>query len=127
VWIPNEWCSTEGWRAPPEKVCYFKSNTLHPDYQGKGIGPVLLNVSIESVKRMGAVAGVTHIWIESPSKSAYKYFAKTGAETLWIWPGRWKDDLENEGYQCAVCCADGQVRACSCNAAEMILYFGEEQ
>jgi GNAT superfamily N-acetyltransferase len=127
LWVPDEWCSVDAWGVAPEKVCYFKSNTIHPDYQGKGIGPAMLDVSIEAVKQMGAEAGVTHIWLETPNKSAYRYFAKTGAETLWIWPGRWKNDLETYGYQCVVCCADGQVRPCRCHAAEMMLYFGEQQ
>lgn len=125
LWTPDEWCSVDSWGVDPDKICYFKSNTIHEDYRGQGIGPVLLNTSIETVKKMGAVAGVTHIWLESPSNSAYKYFSKTGAELLWVWPGRWKDDLEKDGYRCVVCCADDQARPCSCTAAEMILHFGE--
>lgn len=125
-WEPDDWCSVEDWGIDPTKVCYFKSNTIDPDYRGQGIGPLLLDMSIQTVKGMGGEAGVTHIWLKSPGNSAFKYFSKTGAETLWVWPGRWYNDLEREGYQCVVCCQDGEVNPCECPAAEMILRFGEQ-
>lgn len=125
-WEPDEWCSVDSWELPPDKVCYFKSNTIDPDYRGQGLGPYLLDVSIQTVKALGAEAGVTHIWMQSPGNSAFKYFSRTGAEVLWIWPNRWEGDLEKDGYLCTVCCETGVARPCSCSAAEMILRFGEQ-
>lgn len=126
-WEPDEWCSTDKWDVDPEKACYLKSNTIATEYSGQGLGPHLLDVSLQTVKDMGGEAAVTHIWMNSPGNSAFKYFSKTGAKLLWIWPTRWKDDFKNEGYLCAVCCRTGAVQPCTCLAAEMILHFGEEE
>ena len=132
TYAPGQWdyisdiqCSSEEWGESPEKVCYFKSITIDSDYRGLGIGPYLLDVSIQTVKRQGGVAGVTHIWIKSPGTNPFKYFAKAGGELLWVWPDRWKQDPEGGGYQCRLCCKTGVLRPCGCLAAEMILHFGE--
>ena len=126
-WKPDEWCSVDAWGVDPEKVCYFKSNTLDPAYRGQGLGPHLLDVSIQTVKSQGAEAGITHIWMSSPGKTAFKYFRREGGELLWIWPRRWEDDWEKDGYICAYCCRFGRIQPCNCLAAEMILHFGEQE
>jgi len=125
-WEIDEWCTPDEWGVDPEKVCYFKSNTLHPDYRGIGMGLHLLDVSKQTVRQLGGTAGVTHIWLDSPSKGAFRYFTKAGGKTIWIWPNRWTSDLELEGYECVVCCANDEVNPCTCPAAEMILHFGEQ-
>jgi len=121
TWEIDKWCSADDWGVPPEKVCYFKSNTVAKEYQGRGIGTHLLDLSIGTAWRLGAVAGVTHIWMESPGNSAYRYFTKAGGQTLWVWPSRWNEDCTNDGYDCIRCGTD-----CHCTATEMILYFGEQ-
>ncbi len=120
AWDIDEWCSPDEWGAPPEKVCYFKSNTLDSDYRRQGIGSVLLDVSIQTAQRLGAVAGAAHIWMQSPGASAYRYFTKNGGQLIWVWPARWNEENEKEGYSCSRCGTD-----CQCDAAEMILHFGE--
>jgi len=122
-WEIDEWCTPEEWGVDPAKVCYFKSNTLHPDYRGKGLGLHLLEISKDAVRSLGAEAGVTHIWIASPSRGAFRYFAKAGGKIVWIWPDRWAKEKD---YRCVVCCKDGQDSPCGCDAAEMILHFGEQ-
>jgi GNAT superfamily N-acetyltransferase len=121
-WEIDEWCSTKKWRVPPEKVCYFKSNTVDADYRCQGIGAALLELSIATVKQMGAVAGITHIWMRSPGNSAYRYFRKAGGKDVRVWPARWVDDYEAFGYECSHCGKD-----CDCPGTEMILFFGEQK
>ncbi len=126
TWEIDEWCSPKKWEVSPEKICYFKSGTLASNYRGQGIGGDLLRISVAVARRQGAEAGVTHIWMQSPHNSAYKYFSKAGGQLIRSWPYRWVEDLEKSGYKCIVCCKDGTERACNCDGAEMILYFGEE-
>lgn len=121
LWEIDEWCSPDKWRVPPEKVCYFKSNTIREDARGKQVGRTLLEISKDTAVRMGAVAGATHIWMQSPNGSAFGYFTKVGGKTIKHWPNRWSEDYEKNGYVCTV---DG--KDCSCDATEMILYFGEQ-
>lgn len=119
-WDIDQWCSPEEWGVDPSKVCYFKSNTIDSEYRGTGIGSHLLQVSIQAAQSIGAVAGATHIWMQSPGNSAYKYFVRNGGKLIWVWPGRWENDYETSGYICINCGVN-----CRCDAAEMILYFGE--
>lgn len=116
-WIPDKWLCPEKWQVPPEKVCYFKANMVDPEHQSQGVGSLMLKASIRIAKAQGAVAGVTHIWMQSPGNSAYKYFVKAGGEVLHIHPDRWNEDCE-KGYNCIRCGND-----CHCDGAEMILYF----
>lgn len=121
MWEIDQWCSTDKWGVPIDKVCYFKSNTVDPDYRGQGIGSTLLQLSINTVKQMGAVAGATHIWMQSPGNSAFGYFTKNGGQLIKVWPSRWNEDCIKDGYDCVRCGTD-----CHCDAAEMMLYFGEQ-
>ncbi len=120
AWEFDRWCTPEEWEVPPDKVCYFKSNTIDAEYRGQGIGSALLNISTEAVKKMGAVAGVTHIWMQSPGNSAFRYFTKNGGQVVKMWPDRWHEECGHGGYLCARCGPN-----CHCEAAEMILHFGE--
>jgi ribosomal protein S18 acetylase RimI-like enzyme len=74
AWEPDKWCSVDAWGVPPEKVCYFKSNTIDSAYRGQGLGPYLLDVSMQTVKQQGAVAGVTHIWMSSSGYSPLLFY-----------------------------------------------------
>ena len=121
-WEVDKWCSPEKWEVAPEKVCYFKSNTVDEKYRGKGIGSALLQMSIATAKQQRAVAGITHIWMQSPGNSAYKYFSKAGGKDIRVWPKRWAGDYEKDGYLCVL---EGQD--CVCDATEMILFFGEQK
>jgi len=121
-WKIDEWCTTGQWGVPPEKVCYFKSNLVAESFRGKGLGSELLNLSIEKVKQMGAVAGVAHIWAESPGNSAVKYFNKAGAHFIKSHRSRWLVDCILDGYRCI-----HHGSRCSCTGEEMIIYFGEQE
>lgn len=119
-WDIDEWFCPDKWKVPQEKVCLFKSNMVDEKYRGQGLGPLLLNYSIGAAKQQGAIAGVTHIWMQSPGNSAYKYFTKAGGEIVFIHPDRWHNDFNDFGYVCTICGED-----CHCDGAEMILYFKE--
>lgn len=125
TYAPGQWnidqrFCPDKWKVPQEQVCLFKSNMIDESYRGRGLGPLLLKHSIETVKQQGAVAGVTHIWMQSPGNSAYKYFTKAGGELIMIHPDHWHNDFSDFGYVCTLCGED-----CHCDGAEMILYFKE--
>lgn len=116
-WQLDKWCTTDKWQADKENVCYFKCNTVDENYRGHGIGSKLLALSIASAKKQGAVAGVSHLWMQSPGNSAVKYFTKCGGTLIKVHADRWLEDSQN-GYHCILCGYD-----CHCQAAEMIIYF----
>lgn len=116
-WTVDQWSSPDLWRVTQDKVCYFKCNTVDEEYRGHGIGGQLLTLSIKASKKQGAMAGVSHLWKQSPGNSAVKYFTKCGGELVKIHPNKWHQDSIN-GYNCILCGFD-----CHCEAAEMIIYF----
>lgn len=117
-WPVDQWCTTEEWQVPADSVCYFKSNTLNPEYQGQGLGSKLLNASIQAAKQQGARAGLAHIWLGAPGNSAFKYFEKNGGRLVKTHPNRWTAESHQTGYDCVSC-----GFPCVCEAGEMILYF----
>ena len=118
-WQPDQWCSPELWGVPLTQVGYFKCNTVRPDLQGSGIGGALLQLSIKAFVAQGAVAGVAHLWVQSPGNAAVRYFSKHGGELVKIHPDKWREDSLN-GYECVRCGFD-----CHCDAAEMILRLAQ--
>lgn len=121
-WEIDEWCTTKQWKVPSNKVCYLKSNAIKKEFRRKGIGKALLNKSITSVRQMGGKAGLAHIWVESPDNSAMHYFSKAGGQLIKLHKNRWSEDRVTSNYLCIL---DGDH--CTCSAAEMILYFGEDK
>ncbi|WP_394221546.1 GNAT family N-acetyltransferase [Alteromonas gracilis] len=117
-WQPDQWCTPSLWPVNPDKVCYFKCNTVDPTMQGCGIGSKLLNKSIACAKAQGAEAGLAHIWLASPGNSAFKYFSKNGGQLIKKHPNKWRYASVHEGYDCPVC--EGY---CECEGAEMLLQF----
>ncbi len=57
-WPLDQWCSFELWKAPVEKCCYFKCNTVDEKYHGLGIGKKLLKFAIEAATKQGTIAGI---------------------------------------------------------------------
>lgn len=114
-WQPDQWCSPHLWRVPVDQVGYFKCNTVRPDLQGAGIGGALLDLSIQAFIAQGAVAGVAHLWVQSPGNAAVRYFSKHGGQLVKIHQDKWRADSLN-GYACVRCGFD-----CHCDAAEMLL------
>jgi len=121
-WEVDKWCTVDAWGVPPEKVAYLKSIAVEEDYRKQGIGIKLLNKSIETVSQMGGVAAVTHIWINSPGGSAMKYIAKAGGHFVKEHKNKWLEDCITSDYRCTI-----HGNYCTCSAAEMILYFGEQE
>ena len=117
-WQCDKWCSPELWPVAPDKVCYFKCNTVSPAMQGAGIGSTLLAKSVSAAKAQGAEAGLAHIWLSSPGNSAFKYFSKNGGELIKKHPNKWRYESIHEGYDCPVC-----PETCECEGAEMLLRF----
>ena len=117
-WQLDRWCTPELWQHNKKNVAYFKCNTIHPEYQGKGLGGQLLNASISTLKQMGANAGLSHIWMQSPGNASFKYFTKAGGKLIKKHPRRWHEDESLPDYICIICGED-----CYCDASEMILEF----
>ena len=118
-WQPDHWCSTKLWPVPAEQMAYFKSVAVAPAYQGQGIGSRMLRASIEVLKRQGALAGLAHLWMQSPGNSAVRYFSRAGGKLLAVHPDKWLAlSRQSAGYDCPVC-----GEACHCTAAEMVLTF----
>lgn len=116
-WDIDQWCTPDRWQVTPQKVCYFKCNTVDEHYRGHGIGGKLLQLSIQAVKKQGASAGISHLWRQSPGNSAVKYFTKCGGRLIKVHPDKW-NQYSKEGYNCILCGYD-----CHCEAAEMIIHF----
>ncbi|MBU2893097.1 GNAT family N-acetyltransferase [Colwellia sp. D2M02] len=116
-WHIDQWCSPEKWQVPKQQCCYFKCNTVDDDFRGLGIGKKLLNLAITSAQQQGAVAGVSHLWKQSPNNSAVAYFTHCGGEHVASHPDKWHEDSK-QGYDCVLCGYN-----CHCEAAEMIIYF----
>lgn len=116
-WQPDQWCSPELWSVEPAAVAYFKSVAIAPDWQGQGIGQLLLREALRVLKAQGAQAGLAHLWQQSPNNSAVRYFSKAGGRLIKTHPNRWQH-LSADGYCCPRC---GNL--CCCSAAEMLLEF----
>ncbi|WP_299792067.1 GNAT family N-acetyltransferase [uncultured Shewanella sp.] len=117
-WRPDKWCTPKEWGVKIEQVCYFKCNTVAKSCQGKGIGGLLLQASIDASKLQGAKAGVSHLWKQSPNNSAIRYFSKAGGVLINEHRDRWNDSKEHPDYVCVICGPD-----CHCTASEMLLRF----
>jgi len=120
-WQVDQWCSPALWQVPVDKTAYFKCNTVRPDLQGHGVGGQLLQLSVNAQRQQGALAGVAHLWRESPGNAAVRYFSKHGGQLVKIHPDKWRAD-SLAGYACVLCGCD-----CHCSAAEMILYLAKNQ
>ena len=116
-WDLDQWCSPRLWPVSPEKVAYFKCNTVSPAHQGGGIGGHLLQLSMTALQQQGAVAGLAHLWQQSPGNAAVKYFSRHGGVLIKEHPDKWRAE-SLQGYACVRCGFD-----CHCSAAEMLLIF----
>lgn len=116
-WQADQWCSPDLWHVPKAKCCYFKCNTVNEKYRGLGIGKTLLQLSIAAAKKQGALAGISHLWKQSPNNSAIAYFTHCGGELIKYHPDKWNEESK-QGYNCVLCGHD-----CHCEAAEMIIHF----
>lgn len=118
-WPIDEWCSPSSWQVPEDKCCYFKCNTVSEQYRGQGVGKKLLMLAIEAAKIQGALAGISHLWKQSPNNSAVNYFSRCGGQPIASHVGKWNEESKL-GYSCVLCGYD-----CQCEAAEMIIYFNK--
>lgn len=116
-WQLDQWCSPQLWPVSAEKVAYFKCNTVSPAQQGGGIGGHLLQLSIAALQQQGAVAGLAHLWQQSPGNAAVKYFSRHGGVFIKQHADKWRAE-SLQGYACVRCGFD-----CHCSAAEMMLVF----
>jgi GNAT superfamily N-acetyltransferase len=116
-WQADQWCSPDLWQVPKNKCCYFKCNTVNEKYRGLGVGKKLLQLSVDAAKNQGSLAGISHLWKQSPNNSAVAYFTRCGGELVKSHPEKWNEESKN-GYDCILCGHD-----CHCEAAEMIIRF----
>lgn len=118
TWKIDQWCTPEKWQIDKQHLAYFKCNTISEEYQGQGIGRQLLDLSLETLKKLGVKGGLSHIWMESPGNASFKYFTKAGGQTVKLHKNRWLEESKIANYICVRC--NGP---CHCSANEMILYF----
>lgn len=116
-WQADQWCSPKLWQVTKDECCYFKCNTVDENYRGLGVGKKLLKLSISAAKKQGALAGVSHLWKQSPKNSAVAYFTQCGGKLVQSHPDKWNEESKQD-YNCVLCGHD-----CHCEAAEMIIYF----
>lgn len=105
----------ELWKVPEDSVGYFKSLFIADSHRGGGWGPQLSKQAIESLRKLGAKAIITHSWKESPDNSSVRYLQKMGFQIVGEHPLFWKD-LD---YDCTRCLKP----PCQCTAIEMIYYL----
>lgn len=117
-WQIDKWCTPKSWPVLPSQMAYFKCIAISPDAQGQGIGPKLLKASINALRQQGALAGVAHLWKQSPGNGAVKYFTKAGGELIKTHDQRWLENCIEDGYECTLCGSQ-----CQCQAVEMALIF----
>lgn len=111
-WIANNPGLTLGrWPVDPEKVAYFKSLFIHPDYQQFGLGSTLSLKSIEIIKKMSGLGVVCHSTLGSPNNSSMRYLQKLGFIPIQEHPLFWN----KIDYECTHCLK----RPCICSAVEM--------
>ena len=104
--------SVNKWPFSPGNMSYFKSLFVSKEAQGQGWGPKLSLASIDSLKKMGAKAILTHSWRESPNNSSLKYLTKFGFQPITDHPLFWS----KIDYDCTRCLKP----PCQCTATEMI-------
>tara|TARA_B100000749_G_scaffold280771_1_gene278569 strand:- start:54557 stop:55162 length:606 start_codon:yes stop_codon:yes gene_type:complete len=102
----------ENWGFPEETAAYFKTLSVHPDYQMQGLGSRLSRASIGILKEMKASCIVSHSWKESPGNSSLKYFSKMNFKPIGEHPMFWA----NIDYDCTLC----KKPPCRCTSVEMI-------
>ncbi|CAH9053571.1 hypothetical protein PSECIP111854_01196 [Pseudoalteromonas sp. CIP111854] len=117
-WSIDKWCTPKAWPVLPSQMAYFKCIAVAPEAQGQGIGPKLLHASVVALRQQGALAGVSHLWKQSPGGGAVKYFTKAGGKLVKTHNDRWLENCINDGYKCTLCGSE-----CHCQAAEMVLLF----
>ncbi|WP_299805098.1 GNAT family N-acetyltransferase [uncultured Shewanella sp.] len=117
-WPIDKWCTISDWQVEPSKVGYLKCNTVAEQARGKGLGGKLLTASIAALTEQGAIAGVSHLWKQSPNNAAVKYFTKAGGRLIKEHPNRWNNTVEHPQYICILCGPN-----CHCAACEMLLMF----
>lgn len=121
-WAPDKWCTPDAWECLPSQACYFKSITVDSLVRGNGVASTLLQKSMGSAKQQNTVAGVAHIWMQSPGNAAFKYFSACGGKLIKKHPNKWQINSIEDGYECNVC-----NDICVCTAAEMILHFNSDK
>lgn len=115
-WILPEMRITPSlWKVPPERVGYFKSLFVDEEFRAQGIGQELSKRSQRILERQGALAVVTHSWLESPLNSSQRYLLKAGFSEVAQHEKFW----QAIDYECTRC----SPKRCECTAVEMIKIF----
>jgi GNAT superfamily N-acetyltransferase len=113
--IADKYLTIDEWGVDLNKVAYFKSLFISPEFQGIGRGKELTNKSMEELKKRGTKAVLAHCWLESPNGSSKKYLEAMGFEAIKVHPYFWSEI----DYLCSGC----KIKPCKCTAIEMIYKF----
>lgn len=120
---PGQWIEKTGrnkilphlWKVPEDSVGFFKSLFIADSHRGGGWGPKLSNTAMDSLRKLGAKAIVTHSWKQSPDNSSVRYLQKMGFQIVGEHPLFWSQIP----YDCTRCLKP----PCQCTAIEMIYYL----
>jgi ribosomal protein S18 acetylase RimI-like enzyme len=119
TWIrPGLRVTPEKWKVDPEKVGYFKSLFVDEEFRAHGLGQKLSAESKKILEQQGALAIVSHSWLESPNNSSQRYLLNAG----FVEVARHEKFWEPIDYECTRC----SPRRCECTAIEMIKYIGNQ-
>jgi ribosomal protein S18 acetylase RimI-like enzyme len=120
---PGRWSSGRGrglspdrWPVPLEQAAYFQSAYVDFDAMGHGIGRRMATMALDALRRLGALAVVTHSWKEAPHGSSFRYLSRLGFQPVAEYPEYWSE----VDYTCWL---DG--KPCRCTAVEMVLDLRE--
>lgn len=95
---------------------YFKLFALYPEYHKNGIGMMLGNESKQIAREQGAVALLSHGWLESPGYSATRALMKLGGKFKKYCQLAWYEDSLRHRWHCVRC-----GNPCVCNAWEILI------
>lgn len=119
LWVsnPDLTIAPDLWQVDKERVGYFKSLFVKPQYQSQGVGVKLSSTSLAILKKVKTQAVVTHSWVESPNNSSLNYLTKMGFKEVRDIKNAWS----HIDYDCVRC----TPKRCYCTAKEMILKLTE--
>lgn len=108
-------------KSPKKDIGYITIVAVDPNYQGQGIGRMLLETGLKQQKEFGAKCVGAQCWQGSPGNASLKMFKKFGFIELKLHKKlreKYSKDLGKNGYWCPVC-----GNPCVCDDIEVIKYL----
>ena len=119
--LDSEHFSLDKIKFPKKYIGYVTIVAVDPNYQGQGIGKMLLETGLKQQKEFGAKCVGAHCWQGSPGNGSLKMFKNFGFLELKLHKKsreKYSKDLGKKGYLCSIC-----GNPCVCDDIEVIKYF----